>query len=64
MIYEEVLKLNARVTMQQMLQRRISNHELRVLLKSWIGMRFTSDHARLDSVEVRADVELGEPINF
>ncbi len=59
MNYEEVLKLNARVTMQQMLQRedfrnRIEgNKEVRLhemqypVMQGW------------DSVEVRADVELG-----
>ncbi|MFP6874223.1 MAG: tyrosine--tRNA ligase [Verrucomicrobiales bacterium] len=59
MNYEEVLKLNARVTMQQMLQRedfknRIDgNKEVRLhemqypVMQGW------------DSVEVRADVELG-----
>jgi tyrosyl-tRNA synthetase len=59
MTYEEVLKLNARVTMQQMLQRedfrnRIDgNKEVRLheiqypVMQGW------------DSVEVRADVELG-----
>ncbi len=59
MTYEEVLKLNARVTMQQMLQRedfrnRIEgNKEVRLheiqypVMQGW------------DSVEVRADVELG-----
>jgi tyrosyl-tRNA synthetase len=59
MPYEEVLKLNARVTMQQMLQRedfknRIEgNKEVRLhemqypVMQGW------------DSVEVRADVELG-----
>ena len=59
MSYEEVLKLNARVTMQQMLQRedfrnRIEgNKEIRLhemqypVMQGW------------DSVEVRADVELG-----
>jgi len=59
MSYEEVLKLNARVTMQQMLQRedfrnRIEgNKEVRLheiqypVMQGW------------DSVEVRADVELG-----
>ena len=59
MNYEEVLKLNARVTMQQMLQRedfksRIDDavevrlHEIQYpIMQGW------------DSVEVRADVELG-----
>jgi len=59
MTYEEVLKLNARVTMQQMLQRedfkeRVSKgqevrlHEIQYpIMQGW------------DSVEVRADVEIG-----
>ncbi len=59
MRYEDVLKLNARVTMQQMLQREdfrnrvdggkeVRLHELQYpILQGW------------DSVEVRADVELG-----
>ncbi|MEC8657783.1 MAG: tyrosine--tRNA ligase [Verrucomicrobiota bacterium] len=59
MTYEEVLKLNARVTMQQMLQREdfksriegsveVRLHEIQYpIMQGW------------DSVEVRADVELG-----
>ena len=59
MSYDEVLKLNARVTMQQMLQREdfrnrvdkaeeVRLHELQYpIMQGW------------DSVEVRADVELG-----
>ena len=59
MSYEDVLKLNARVTMQQMLQREdfktrldegkeVRLHELQYpILQGW------------DSVEVRADVEMG-----
>ena len=59
MTYEEILKLNSRVTLQQMLQRedfrnRIENgqevrlHELQYpIMQGW------------DSVEIRADVELG-----
>ncbi len=59
MTYEEVLKLNARVTMQQMLQREdfrnrvdggqeVRLHELQYpIMQGW------------DSVEIRADVEIG-----
>ena len=59
MSYEEVLKLNARVTMQQMLQREdfktrlegakeVRVHEIQYpIMQGW------------DSVEVRSDVELG-----
>lgn len=59
MTYEEVLKLNARVTLQQMLQREdfrtrldkgqeVRLHELQYpIMQGW------------DSVEIRADVELG-----
>ena len=59
MTYEEVLKLNARVTMQQMLQREdfkervakgqeVRLHEIQYpIMQGW------------DSVEVRADVEIG-----
>ena len=59
MSYEEILKLNSRVTLQQMLQREdfrnrldagqeIRLHELQYpIMQGW------------DSVEIRADVELG-----
>ena len=64
MTYEQVIRLNSRVTLQQIMQREdfkarfqagtpVSLHELQYpLLQGW------------DSVQVRADVELGGRISF